>query len=132
MREIRRLLSGYLKTLHPNVYFQVAPEKALFPYIVYDLPVNLDDGEYSQQITIDIDGWDLNNTGDTEIIEDLMATINGEIDENGKPSGLNKKTLSSDLISITFYLDNEMALQDPNKDIKRRKYIYSGKLIRRN
>ncbi|GLC32919.1 hypothetical protein [Clostridium omnivorum] len=121
MIEVRTALSTYLKSLHSKIYFQVAPENATFPYIVYDIPNSFSDGEGGEVITLDIDGWDMNNTGDTTVIETLMQTINS----------LDKKVLTTDNISVVFYLENKMALIDDDKRIKRRKYTYSGRLIRR-
>jgi hypothetical protein len=128
--EIRKVLSTYLKTLHPRVYFQIAPSDAVFPYIVYDLPSIFSDGEGGETATLDIDGWDMNSTGDTTAIENLMKTINGKLDENGNPTGLDKRTLVAEDIVVTFFLENKLSLLDDDKRIKRRKYTYSGKLIR--
>lgn len=120
MIEVRKALNLYLKTLHPRVYFQTAPENAVFPYIVYDLPNIISDGEGGEIVTLDIDGWDMNTTGDTTTIENLMQTINS----------IDKQVLTTDEITVVFYLENKMALIDDDKRIKRRKYTYSGNLIR--
>ena len=122
MIEFRKALSDYLKTIHSRVYYQEAPELATFPYIVYDIPSALYDGEYTDQITLDIDGWDLNTLGDTTAIETLMDNINA----------LDKKVLEGPGMTATCYLDNRMALTDPDKNIKHRKYIYSVRVIRRS
>jgi hypothetical protein len=132
MIEVRKAVSTYLKTLHPRVYNQVAPEDAVFPYIVYDLPNSFSDGEGGEVVTLDVDGWDLNNTADTTVIESLMQTINGYTDADGNiVQGLDKKILTTDNISVVYYLENKMALIDDDKRIKRRKYTYSGRLMRR-
>lgn len=122
MIELRILLQEYLKTLHSRVYFQTVNEKEMFPYIIYDFPNSIPDGEGYELITVDIDGWDYNNTGDTTEIENLMRIINS----------LDKKTLISDDTAVTFYLENKIPLVDPDKRIKRRKYIYQAKLFRRD
>lgn len=119
MIEVRKAIVTYLKTLHPRVYFQVAPEKALFPYIVYDLPNSFSDGEGGEIITLDIDGWDSNTTNDSTVIENMMKNINN----------IDKKVLMNDEISMVFYLENKMALVDDDKSIKRKKYTYQGKLF---
>ena len=121
MIEIRKAVNTYLKTLHPRVYFQEAPMDAIFPYIVYDLPNSFGDGEGGEVVNLDIDGWDSNNLGDTIVIENLMQIINS----------IDKQVLATDKITVVFYLDNKIPLLDDNKQIKRRKYIYSGLLIRR-
>lgn len=121
MIDLRTLLVTYLKTLHPRVYFQVAPENAVFPYIVYDIPSIMCDGEGYEVATIDIDGWDLNDTNDTIAIENLMDIINQ----------LDKKTLSNANISASFFIDNKLAIIDEDKRIKRREYTYQCRIIRR-
>ena len=120
MIEIRQVLSTYLKTLHPRVYFQVAPDNAIYPYLIYDIPSIYCDGEGGESVVLDIDGWDSNTTGDTTAVENLMLAINA----------LDKKVLTTDNMSVVFYLDNKMALTDTDKSIKRRKYTYSGRLMR--
>lgn len=121
MIEVRKAIYTYLKTLYVRVYFQQAPEVVVFPYVIYDLPSSFSDGEGGEIITLDIDGWDSNTTRDSTIIENLMATINN----------IDKKTLTTDEIALTLFLDNKIPLLDDDKNIHRRKYIYSGKLIRR-
>lgn len=121
MIEVRTALSAYLKILHPRVYFQQAPENATFPYIVYDLPNSFSDGEGFEIVALDIDGWDCNNTGDTTSIETLMQIINA----------VDKKSFVTDNTAVTFYLETKLSLIDDDKRIKRRKYTYAGRLMRR-
>lgn len=120
MIEIRKVISTYLKTLHPRVYFQQATSEAIYPYIVYNIPTIYCDGEGGEIVTLDIDGWDSNDTGDTTVIENLMLTINT----------LDKKVLATDNVSVVFYLENKLALTDTDKTIKRRKYTFSGRVMR--
>lgn len=118
MIQFRTALSTFLKTLHPRVYFQVAPENAVFPYLVYDFTNVLDDGEISQIVTVDIDGWDMEE--DTTALETMMQTAN---------AGLNKKVISNDSLAATFYLESKLSPQDTDKRIIRRKYIYTARLF---
>lgn len=131
MIEIRKALKTYLKTLCPRVYYLQAPQDAIFPYLVYTLSV-FSDGEGSELVDLEIDGWDSNTTQDTDVIETLMDKINGYKDENGDNSGLDKQTLSTDKVVVTFFLENKIGLTDDNKDLHRRKYSYSGQLININ
>lgn len=119
MINLRKTLQSYLLTIHPRVYFQDAPENAVFPYIVVDFPTTLDDGEEFQNVVVDIDIWDSNNTNDTTTLETLAETID---------SILNKTTISNSDLSVTFYLDNKLSIIDDDKRIKRRKYIYQARL----
>lgn len=121
MIDLRIALSTYLRTLHSRVYFQVAPEAATYPYIVYDIPSIFDDGEGGEVATIDINGWDLNDTGDTMAIETLMSTINS----------LNKQVLTNGNMSVAFFVENKLSILDDDKRIKRRQYTYTGRIFRR-
>lgn len=123
MIELRTQLQAFLKTLHQRVYFQLAPDTAQFPYLVFDFPNSFSDGEGMEIITVDIDGWDKPADGSTLALETLMQTIN----EN-----LNKKSIVTENIAVTFYLENRLPLQDDDKSIKRRKYIYQARLFERS
>ena len=118
MIDLRKLIQGELKTVSAKVYYQVVPEAAVFPYIVYDIPNIFDDGEGYQLVTLDIDGWDSPVDGDTTPLETLMANVN---------MGLNKKTLTTDMMAVAFYLDNKLTLTDDDPRIIRRKYTYQGR-----
>jgi len=83
MIKLRKALHAHLKTIHPRVYFQTAPDTAQFPYLTYDIPNIFDGGEGHQTVTIDIDGWDSPVDGDTTALENLMTAVN---------DGLNKHT----------------------------------------
>lgn len=123
MIELRKALHEHLKTIHTRVYFQQAPDTATFPYIVYNIPSLNDDGEDFQLVTLDIDGWDAPETGDTTALETLMASVN---------TGMNKKTIVTEDFAVTFYLENKLSLTDDDPRIKRRKYVYQGRLFERS
>ena len=118
MIELRKSLNAQLKTVHPRVYFQQAPELATFPYLVFDFQL-YPDGENFELCTLSIDGWD--NNPDTTALETLMSSV----------KSLNKKTLTNTEQSVTFYLENMLPLTDDDKSIRRRQYNFSGKLFRR-
>jgi len=123
MKYLRELLYPRLKDIHPRVYFQVAPESAEFPYLVYDFTQIVNDGEEFETVAVDVDGWDMPADGDTTALETLMQTVNDV---------LNKKTLTAEGLAVTFYLDRKIPLRDDNKDIRRRKYIYEARLFGRS
>lgn len=113
MVELRTMILSSLKAVHPRVFFQQAPDDAMCPYIVYDLPNSTDDGS-TEQVVLDIDGWD--DKTDTTVLETLMDSIDKEI---------HRKTMTiPGQLSATFYRENRMALTDDDKRIRRRKYVY--------
>ena len=123
MKYLRELLYPQLKAIHPRVYFQVAPENAQFPYLVYDFTQITNDGEEFETVAVDVDGWDMPADGDTTALETLMQTVN---------DALNKKALTAEGLAVTFYLDRKIPLLDDNKNIRRRKYIYEARLFGRS
>lgn len=123
MKNLRKLLHPYLKSIHPRVYFQDAPDDAQFPYLTYDFTQITNDGEEFETVALDIDGWDMPVGGDTTALENLMESVN---------DALNKKTLTAEGLAITFYLDRKIPLRDDNPAIKRRKYIYEARLFGRS
>ena len=123
MKNLRELLYPQLKDIHSRVYFQVAPDSAQFPYLVYDFTQIVNDGEEFETVAVDIDGWDMPAGGDTTELETLMQTVNDV---------LNKKTLTAEGLAGTFYLDRKIPLRDDNKNIRRRKYIYEARLFGRS
>ena len=123
MKNLRKLLHPYLKSIHPRVYFQEAPDDAQFPYLTYDFTQITNDGEEFETVALDIDGWDMPAGGDTTALENLMESVN---------DALNKKTLTAEGLAITFYLDRKIPLRDDNPAIKRRKYIYEARLFGRS
>jgi len=122
MKYLRELLYPQLKAIHPRVYFQMAPDNAPFPYLVYDFTQITNDGEGFETVAVDVDGWDIPADGDTTALETLMQTAN---------DALNKKTLTAEGLAVTFYLDRKIPLVDDNPGIKRRKYIYEARLFGR-
>ena len=123
MKNLRELIHPYLKSVHPRVYFQVAPDSAEFPYLVYDFTQIVNDGEEFETVAVDVDGWDMPADGDTTALEMLMQSVN---------AALNKKTLTAEGLAVTFYLDRKIPLVDDNPGIKRRKYIYEARLFGRS
>ena len=123
MKNLRKLLHPYLKSIHPRVYFQDAPDDAQFPYLTYDFTQITNDGEEFETVALDVDGWDMPAGGDTTALEILMQTVN---------DALNKKTLTAEGLAVTFYLDRKIPLRDDNPAIKRRKYIYEARLFGRS
>jgi hypothetical protein len=123
MKNLRELIHPFLKSIHPRVYFQDAPDDAQFPYLTYDFTQITNDGEEFETVALDVDGWDMPADGDTTALETLMQSVN---------AALNKKTLTAEELAVTFYLDRKIPLRDDNKNIRRRKYIYEARLFGRS
>ena len=121
MIDPRRALHPHLRAVHPRVYFQRAPDTATFPYLTYSFEV-LPDGESFELVVLDIDGWDMPISGDTTQLENLMTDVD---------RAMNKTTLTTDDLVVSFYLDRKLALEDDNPKIIRRKYVYQGRLFER-
>ena len=114
--ELRTAIQTLLKTLHARVFFQVASDKAEFPYVVFDLPNSVDSGAL-ENFVLDIDVWDVN--ADTTALETLINTID---------EALHKKTiLIEDKMGITLYRENRLTLTDDDPNIRRRKYTYQAR-----
>jgi len=128
MIELRRTLTTYLKSVHPRVFFQVAPDDAVYPYLVLDFPNDAPDGEGLEVVVVDIDGWD--DDTDTTALEALMAAVNGNGDRE-TPTGLNHRTLKTDTLVASFYIDRKLPLRDTDPRLRRRKYVYQARLFER-
>ncbi len=119
MIELKNLIESNLKAVHAKVYYQKAPDNAVCPYLVYELPTSYF-YEYDGTLTLDIDGWD--DEYDTTTLETLMAAVNAKF---------NRLQLLSDNLGAVFYLENKMSLREDDKRINRRKYIYQVRLFER-
>lgn len=121
MIELRKALLLHLRSIYPRAYFQRAPGNAQFPYLVFRMET-YDTGDGRQLVTLDVDGWDKPEGGDTTALEQMMAALN---------AGLNKVTILTDTLTITFYLDRKLPLTDEDPQIHRRRYSYQGRLFER-
>lgn len=119
MIKLRQALHPYLKNLYDRVYFQEAPNKAQLPYIVYNFTM-YPDGEGTTTVTLEIDGWD--NSKDTTALENMMETINQ----------INKTVITTDDLSVVFYLDSKIAYVEDDTKYNRRRYSYTGYLYERS
>lgn len=121
MIELRKALHPRLRAIHPRAYFQQAPDTAQFPYITYSFEM-IPDGEGFELVVLDVDGWDMPISGDTTQLENLMTDVD---------RAMNKTTLTTDDLVVSFYSDRKLALEDDNPKIIRRKYVYQGRLFER-
>jgi len=119
--EIREIIQTALNFVHPRVYYRTAPDTAVFPYLVYDLPNSTDDGTL-EQFVLDVDAWESTN-GDTTGLETLIDSAD---------KSLHRKTITvDDNLAVTFYRENRLTLTDDDPNIKRRKYTYEVRTFER-
>lgn len=114
--ELRTEMQRILKTLHSRVFFQVATDKAVKPYVVFDFPNSVDSGTL-ENFVLDIDVWDDNL--DTTTLETLIDTIDDTLHK--------KSILLSDKMGIVIYRENRLTLTDDDPRIRRRKYTYQAR-----
>jgi len=120
--EIRKIINIALKSIHPRIYYRSAPDTAVFPYLVYDLPNSTDDGTL-EQFVLDVDAWDRPSNGDTTIVEILIDSAD---------KSLHRKTITvDDNLAVTFYRENRLTLTDDDPNIERRKYTYEVRTFER-
>ena len=119
MINLRKQLNIILKSLHPRIYYQLAPETAVFPYIVYNLP-NSFSNESQDIFNLDIDIWD--NKADTSEIEGLNSLVWKE---------LNKYQYIDENIQFSSHRMNRLNVEDDDKRIKRRKLIFQLRFYNR-
>jgi hypothetical protein len=111
--EIRKYLLILLKSIHPRVYFEQAPDNAVYPYIVYNLPNSFEEG-IMEQFVLDIDAWD--NSKDTTSLETLIDSVDQSLHR--------KVAVVNDTMAFIFYRENRLSLTDDDPRIRRRKYVY--------
>ena len=103
-----------LLAVHPRVWPERAPDGAAYPYLIINLPNSFDDGDI-EQFVLDVDGWDVPTNGSPAALETMMAAAD---------DALNKQSILTGSDSFVVYRDNRLTLEDDDKRIRRRKYIY--------
>jgi len=119
MVELSQQVRIFLKTLHDRVYWEIAPENAIYPYIVYDFQL-YPNGEGGELVTLSVDGWDKTLVGDITALETLMAKV----------KVLDTKVITTDNISVVFFNENMLSVADDDKTLRHRSYNYNGILKR--
>ena len=119
MINIRKAIHAKLTSLTDNqVFHHKASDNKTYPYVVYKFEISsMDESTYN--VSLEIDGWD--NTDDTTALETMMAEID-----------LNETIITNDNLSVVFDIENKLILDEENEQIKRRKYVYAGRLFERS
>lgn len=116
MIEVRRHLQALATSATPNVFYQKAPENAVFPYAVLDIPNSTDDGTL-ERLICDVDGWGAYE--DTSALENMMDDID-------KAFHRTKVTIENDgqQLVIMIYRENRLTFDETERRIHRRRYTY--------
>lgn len=122
--ELREAIKTRLITAHPRVHYEDAPDNAVYPYLVFNLPDSLDDGSL-ENFVLDVDGWDRPAGGDTTALETMMDDADQALNNKAVSAGA-----SNEFVFI-FRRDNRLSLNDDEPSIKRRKYIYQARTFER-
>lgn len=118
--KIRKLYQTALTQVHSRVFYEEAPDKTTFPYLVYTVSIPDADGEFFEHLYINVEGYDC--SADSAVIEALMESVK---------DALNKKVMIySDVdenAAIITYFENTMILDKLDPKIKRRNYTFTGR-----
>lgn len=119
--EIRQAVYAALKSVCPRVWFKRAPEQREYPYLVYDLPNSHDDGSL-EQYTLDVDGWDRPDDGDSTRLEQLMDAAD---------KALLTVTVVTSNVRFRIVRENRLAPEEDDPRLIRRWYIYQIRVYER-
>ncbi len=115
MIELSQQIRIFLKTLHPRVYYERAPQNSVYPYLVYDFQL-YPDGEGGEICTLSIDGWHKTLVMDTTELELLM----------NKLKAMDTKVITTDTLSVVFFNENMLSVSDDDETLRHRSYNYTG------
>lgn len=113
MNKLLLLIKTHLETKYERVYHEQAPINAIFPYIVFEVTTGFKNGE-RDDLTLIIDIWDRNQS--SMEIEDLTDKIDNLF---------HNENLPTNEVLPTFFRENRLKVEDPDKTLKRRQLRYS-------
>jgi L-ribulose-5-phosphate 3-epimerase UlaE len=112
--EIRKALQSRLSDVHPQVYYEQAPDTATYPYVVYNIADSTDDGSL-EQIMLEVDVWDAPINNNTMPIE----TLAGNID-----TALHRYVFHTEDVFFSVYRENRRNVEDSDSRLRRRQIEY--------
>lgn len=119
--ELQKQIYAFLKTKCDRVFYEDAPDDAIYPYVVYDFPSSLENYSNREDFMLDVDIWD--NATNTKPIETLVGDINGDGDID-IPTGLHRKLIYINGVSAKIYKEGRFNIRDEDKRIKHRQLKY--------
>lgn len=117
--EIRKALQSLLLSIHDEVYYEEAPDNAVYPYIVYNL-ADSNDEDSVEQIMLEVDAWDTPINNNTIPLETLVGNVDNL---------LNRKIISVKGVFFSIYRENRRNVPDSDKRIRRRQYEYQIRVM---
>lgn len=120
--ELQKQIVTFLTTKATRVYFREAPENAVYPYVVYNLPSSIENYSNREDFILEIDFWDNSNL--TTVIDTLVGSVDGDGDISS-PTGLHRKLIYVDgTISAKLYREARLVIDDEDKRIEHRQLRY--------
>lgn len=129
--ELKIELSTLIKAVHAQVYYEEAPDNAVYPYVVFELSNSINTNLGYEQFVLDVDGWD--NKTDTTALETMMHKIDVALHRHtsifditypGDDVLPGEDTVPGTDKSATIYRENRRVVRDPDKRVRRRSYVY--------
>lgn len=114
MIDLQKFIVAELKKIHSRVYQEWAPQGAVFPYVVYRLPVS-NPSEWREDFILEIDVWDQPADGSTVTLQTLADSID---------RALNRLRYTGDGWNTRIYRINRLMVPDPDPTIRRRQLRY--------
>lgn len=109
--DIREKIQTSLLTISSEVYYEDAPDDAVYPYIVLNIPDGFFDGASTTLDTIEVDVWDQSDSSiqSETLRQSIIDTLDGIV------------YLVNANFSIRLVFDRRMDIDDPDDRIKRKK-----------
>lgn len=120
MRDLKIQLSKQLKAVHPRVYFENAPDDAIYPYIVYSFGSSYTN-RANEIYALDIDVWDKNQS--SRAVDELLSKIN---------KALNMTSYIDDKIQYSLYYDRKLDTGSDDKTLKRKTIVFELRYAERS
>ncbi len=118
MNEILQVIFRVLKNYSDTVYYEDAPSKVGYPYIVY----NLEDGyrSHREEYILTLDFWDRNqSSSDIESLVDIYD------------KHLENKLIVTEFFSIRLSRMQRLKIEDEDKGLKRRQLRFEVQIYQR-
>jgi len=107
--DLKELIQAQLKTVTPNVFYEVGQTKKMYPHIIFEFS-SIDLGDFNRQdYILDVDVWD--KSEDTTAVEDLCDSIE-EL--------FNNANLPQETILPTFFRIDRKRIPDEDIQIRHR------------